>query len=52
MDTIYYIFNGRIALWDGEKSGGSFISEPALIETFGKKAVEEIARFGSYVIKK
>lgn len=52
MENLYIVKNGKIVEYDGKATTGSVISEAALIEAYGRKALEEINRFGVYTIKK
>ncbi|MNV39918.1 hypothetical protein D3C71_1315140 [compost metagenome] len=52
MDEQFLVKDGKITAWDGVTLGGNKISKAELVEAFGRKVYEEIARFGSYSIKK
>ncbi|MFC0215989.1 hypothetical protein ACFFK0_26675 [Paenibacillus chartarius] len=52
MDDIFLIKDGRIVRWDGLTLGGTKISTDELIESFGRKVLDEIEQFGFYTIKK
>jgi hypothetical protein len=52
MDDYFLVKEGRIVRWDGITLGGTKISADELVESFGRKALEEIERFGFYSIKK
>lgn len=51
MDDVFVVKGDKIVRWDGAVLGGKKISQAELIEAFGKKALEEIERFGNYTIK-
>lgn len=51
MDEKFTIKDKRITHWDSEIKGGSTVSKAELIEAFGKKAYDEIQKFGFYIIK-
>lgn len=52
MDDYFLVKEGRIVRWDGLTLGGSKIRVDELIESFGRKALDEIEQFGFYAIKK
>ncbi|WP_157276688.1 hypothetical protein [Paenibacillus sp. Soil766] len=52
MDDYFLVKDGRIVRWDGLTLGGTKIRADELVESFGRKALEEIERFGFYTIKK
>lgn len=52
MDDYFLVKDGRIVRWDGLTLGGSKIRADELIESFGRKALDEIEQFGFYTIKK
>ncbi|MNR13903.1 hypothetical protein D3C85_1303400 [compost metagenome] len=52
MDDYFLVKDGKIVRWDGLTLGGTKIRADELVESFGRKALEEIERFGSYTIKK
>jgi hypothetical protein len=52
MDDYFLVKDGRIVRWDGLTLGGTKIRADELVESFGRKALEEIERFGFYNLKK
>lgn len=42
---------GKIVQFDGQTNEKNLLSEAAVIESYGYKAIEEINRFGVYNIK-
>ena len=52
MDNNYVIKDGKIIQHDGLATTGTVVSEAAIIEAYGQKALDEINRFGGYLIKK
>lgn len=51
MDDVFVVKGDKIVRWDGNTLGGKKISKDELVEAFGRKALEEIERFGNYTIK-
>lgn len=52
MDEYFLVKDGRIVRWDGLTLGGTKIRADELIESFGRKAIDEIEQYGFYTIKK
>ncbi|MFC5451302.1 hypothetical protein [Paenibacillus aestuarii] len=52
MDDYFLVKDGRIVRWDGLTLGGTKIRADELIESFGRKALDEIEQYGVYIIKK
>ncbi|CAM4464944.1 hypothetical protein [Paenibacillus tarimensis] len=52
METLYVVKDGKVVEYNGQINDKNILTEAAVIESFGRKAIEEINRFGSYSIKK
>ncbi|MFC5528311.1 hypothetical protein [Cohnella yongneupensis] len=52
METLYVVKDGKIMQYDGQTKEKSLLNEAAVIESYGRKAIEDINRFGVYNIKK
>jgi hypothetical protein len=52
METLYAVKDGKVIQFNGQTKEKNVLSEAAVIESYGYKAIEEINRFGFYNIKK
>lgn len=52
METLYVVKDGKIVQFDGQTKEKNVLNEAAVIEAYGRKAIEDINRFGVYNIKK
>lgn len=52
METLYIVKDNKITQFNGQTKEKNVLSEAAVIEAYGHKAIEEINRFGFYNIKK
>lgn len=52
VETLYVVKDGKIFQFDGQTKEKSVLNEAAVIEAYGRKAIEDINRFGVYNIKK
>jgi hypothetical protein len=52
VETLYVVKDGKIVQFSGQTKESNVINEAAVIESYGKKAIEDINRFGVFNIKK
>ncbi|MFD0674915.1 hypothetical protein [Cohnella sp. GCM10027633] len=52
METLYVVKDGKIVQFDGQSKEKTLLNEAAVIESYGRKAIEDINRFGVYHIHK